>query len=66
VAEALAGLKDTEFSRAQAVWRKKFNSLPTDPETRAKHMRFLITRGFNAEVVRRVVKGDGLVDDPSD
>jgi hypothetical protein len=29
-------------------------------------MRFLITRGFNAEVVRRVVKGDGLVDDPSD
>jgi regulatory protein len=66
VAEALAGLKDTEFSRAQAVWRKKFDSLPTDPETRAKHMRFLITRGFNAEVVRRVVKGDGLVDDPSD
>ena len=66
VAEALAGLKVTEFSRAQAVWRKKFDSLPTDPETRAKHMRFLITRGFNAEVVRRVVKGDGLVDDPSD
>ena len=66
VAEALTGLKDTEFSRAQAVWRKKFDSLPTDPETRAKHMRFLITRGFNAEVVRRVVKGDGLVDDPSD
>jgi regulatory protein len=66
VAEALAGLKDTEFSRAQEVWRKKFDSLPTDPETRAKHMRFLITRGFNVEVVRRVVKGDGLVDDPSD
>jgi hypothetical protein len=29
-------------------------------------MRFLITRGFNAEVARRVVKADGWVDDPSD
>lgn len=66
VAEALAGLKETELSRAQAVWCKKFDSLPTDPQTRAKHMRFLLTRGFSAEVVRRVVKGDGLVDDPSD
>lgn len=66
VAEALAGLKDTELSRAHEVWCKKFDSLPTDPQTRAKHMRFLLTRGFSAEVVRRVVKGDGLVDDPSD
>jgi regulatory protein len=66
VAEALENLKDTEFSRAQEVWRKKFGTPPQDPHERAKHMRFLITRGFNAEVVRRVVKGDGLVDDPSD
>jgi regulatory protein len=57
VAEALAGLKDSELSRAQEVWRKKFGSLPTDPQTRAKHMRFLLTRGFSAEVVRQVVQG---------
>ena len=66
VSQALESLKDTEFSRAQEVWRKKFGTPPQDPHERAKHMRFLITRGFNAEVVRRVVKGDGLVDDPSD
>ena len=66
LAEALAGLKDTEFSRAQEVWRKKFGTPPQDPHERTKHMRFLITRGFNAEVVRRVVKEDGWVDDPSD
>jgi hypothetical protein len=66
VAQAMSNLKDSELSRAQEVWRKKFGSPATDPQTRAKHMRFLITRGFNAEVVRRVVKGDGLVDDPSD
>lgn len=66
VSQALESLKDTEFSRAQEVWRKKFGTPSQDPQERVKHMRFLITRGFNADVVRRVVKGDGLVDDPSD
>jgi regulatory protein len=66
VSEALESLKDTEFSRAHEVWRKKFGTPSQDPHERSKHMRFLITRGFNAEVVRRVVKGDGLVDDSSD
>jgi regulatory protein len=66
VAEAMESLKDTEFSRAQEVWRKKFGTPAQDPQARAKHMRFLITRGFNVEVVRRVVKGDGLDEEPSD
>jgi regulatory protein len=57
VAEALAGLKDSELSRAQEVWRKKFGTPPQDPQTHAKHMRFLLTRGFSAEVVRLVVQG---------
>lgn len=59
VAEAMAGLKDTEFSRAQDVWRKKFGELATQPKERLKQMRFLITRGFNAEVVRQVLKAAG-------
>ncbi len=66
VAEALEGLKETELGRAQEVWRKKFDALPQDPQAHAKQMRFLLTRGFNAEVVRRVVKGDGLADDVFD
>ena len=57
VAQAMADLKETEFSRAQEVWRKKFGSTAQDPQARVKQMRFLITRGFNAEVVRRVVQG---------
>ena len=63
VAQALAGLKDTELSRAQDVWRKKFGSPASDPQSRAKHMRFLLTRGFSAEVVRQVVKGAQQDDD---
>ncbi len=66
VTEALEGLKDTEFSRAQEIWRKKFGALPQDPHERAKQMRFLLTRGFNAEVVRRVVQGGGRGEDPFD
>jgi regulatory protein len=58
VAEALAQLKDTELGRAREVWRKKFGSPPQDANERARQMRFLITRGFAAEVVRRVVQGD--------
>jgi regulatory protein len=62
VAEAMAGLKDTEQSRALDVWRKKFGQAPQTPQERAKQMRFLLTRGFNAEVVRRVVQGSDLDD----
>lgn len=62
VAQAMAGLKETEFSRAQAVWRKKFGSPAQDPQARARQMRFLITRGFKPEVVRRVVQGDATED----
>jgi regulatory protein len=62
VSLALAVLKDTELSRAQEVWLKKFGTPAHDPQTYAKHMRFLLTRGFSAEVVRRVVNLDGRRD----
>lgn len=66
VAQAMAQLKDTEFSRAQAVWQKKFGAAATQPKDRLKQMRFLITRGFNAEVVRQVLKGQEQFTDRSE
>ena len=58
VAEALAA-SDDELSRAQAVWVKKYGNLPvTDAAEKAKRMRFLASRGFSAESIRRVVRGD--------
>lgn len=57
VTQAMEALRETELSRAQDVWRKKFGRPPEDAAERAKQMRFLITRGFAAEVVRRVVQG---------
>ena len=59
VAEAMAGLRETELSRAQEVWRKKFGQPPEDAAQKAKQMRFLLTRGFGAEVVRRVIQSSG-------
>jgi regulatory protein len=57
VAAAMEGLRESEFSRALAVWRKKFDRPAADPNERAKQVRFLMTRGFNAEVVRKIVQG---------
>jgi regulatory protein len=57
VAEAVAGLQGSEETRAREVWRKKFGSPPGDAAERGKQMRFLLTRGFSAEAVRRVVRG---------
>jgi regulatory protein len=57
VSEALQGLRETEVDRAREVWRKKFGQPALDANERAKQMRFLLTRGFAAEAVRRVVSG---------
>ena len=57
VSEALAGLKGSERERAQEVWRKKFGSPPADAQAAAKQMRFLAARGFDGDVIRRVVAG---------
>lgn len=60
--EAVQALKATEFERAHTLWLRRFGHPPSDLGERAKQMRFLAGRGFAGEVVRRVVKGEGLVD----
>lgn len=63
VEQALAGLKDSELARAREVWRRKYDVAPASPAERARQQRFLLTRGFSAEVVRRVLVGAGAQDD---
>ncbi len=55
IAQTAQALKATELERAREVWRKKFGAAPADATETAKQMRFLITRGFSAEIIRRVV-----------
>ncbi len=55
VAQAVAGLKSTEVTRALEVWRRRFTELPADAAERGKQARFLAARGFDGEVIRRVL-----------
>ena len=57
VLEAVDRLRATELERAREVWRKKFGVAPVDAAERAKHMRFLASRGFGGDAIRKVVSG---------
>jgi len=64
VEEVGAQLRETEWARAQAVWRKKFGAVPQTPAERAKQARFLATRGFSrATIVKLLKDGDELFGD---
>ena len=58
VSAAVAKLRATELDRAREVWRKRFGTPPADAGERAKQARFLATRGFAGEVIRRVIGGE--------
>ena len=63
VRSALAECEE-EWVRASQVWRRRFGDRPASEEAagRAKEMRFLMSRGFSGETIRRVLRGD-LSDD---
>ncbi len=55
VRDAVAQLQDSELERARGVWSKRFGAPPADAREWARHMRFMLARGFASSVVRRVV-----------
>ena len=57
VAEAVDQLRATELERAREIWARKFGEPATDSKEKARQIRFLVSRGFASEVVRRVVQG---------
>ncbi len=57
VLEAVDVLKSTEVERAREVWRKKFGNAPENASERGKQMRFLMSRGFGSEAIRKVISG---------
>ena len=63
ITDAVAQLRSTELARAHDVWRRRFGAPPQTPQERAKQMRFLASRGFGGEAVRKVVSGQGRGDE---
>ncbi len=57
VAQAVQALRASEVERAREVWRKKFGEPALDAAERGKQMRFLASRGFGGDAIRRVVSG---------
>ena len=58
VAELREQLRATEYDRALEVWKKRFSAKPEDRAAYAKQARFLASRGFAHDVIRRIL-GEG-------
>ncbi|MDP2368711.1 recombination regulator RecX [Rhodoferax sp.] len=57
ISQAVNQLRESELARAREVWRKRFGKQPLDATERAKQMRFLASRGFCGDTIRRIVSG---------
>jgi regulatory protein len=59
VATALA-TSDNELTRARHVWQRKYGDQSglLDATERARQTRFLMSRGFSGETIRRIIRGD--------
>ena len=54
-ASVAAGARADELERARAILARKYPSPAATHEERARRARFLQSRGFSREVIRRVV-----------
>ena len=57
VSATLQQARLTELDRAREVWRRRFGTAPADAGERARQQRFMAGRGFDGDVIRRVVQG---------
>lgn len=60
-----ASLSSSEFSRACAVWQRKYDLPAADAAGRLRQMRFLAGRGFSMDVIQRVLRQAGQAIDKS-
>ena len=55
IADAIEQVKDNELDNATEVWRKKFKHGPQSREEWAKQARFLQSRGFSFDMIKKVL-----------
>ncbi|MFO7543765.1 MAG: recombination regulator RecX [Thiobacillus sp.] len=52
----LSDSRDSELDRAREVWQKKFGTPPADAAEQAKQIRFMQSRGFAHEIVKKALR----------
>lgn len=57
VAQAVEKVKETEFENALEICNKKYKEPPKSREDWAKQARFLQSRGFGFDVIKKVLSG---------
>jgi regulatory protein len=55
IAEISSSLKETEPDRALEVWQKKFGHAPANAKEFARQYRFMASRGFSTDCIRRIL-----------
>ncbi len=55
IADAIEQVKDNELENATEVWRKKFKTGPKNREEWAKQARFMQSRGFGFDMIKKVL-----------
>ena len=58
IADAVGQVKDNELENATEVWRKKFRAGPKSREEWAKQARFLQSRGFGFDLIKKVLNAE--------
>lgn len=55
IAEAVSDIKENELEHATEVWRKKFKQPAANRNEWAKQARFLQSRGFGFDIIKKVL-----------
>lgn len=55
IASAVETIKANELENALAVWQKKYKAPPSNREEWAKQARFLQSRGFGFELIKKIL-----------
>ena len=54
--DAVAALEGTELDRARSIWRRRFGVMPQTAQERGRQARFLQSRGFSMDTIRKVLR----------
>lgn len=55
IAQAIEKIKATELENALEIWRKKYKTSPQNHEEWVKQARFLQSRGFGFDLIKKVL-----------